>query len=117
MIQLAKIHLETGMFIEDAIFDSAPMIDTWLTDEDGEPVPPTEPDPEQPRYIPDPAYIAEPIKPGAYKHWPRWNFEAKEWEEGGTTPEPVTPPPTIEQRQDQVEAALMELAAIVAEVL
>ena len=92
MVQFRKIDPETGLFIEDYVGEQ-PVTDT------GEP---------------DPAYIATPCPDGFY--WPRWNGEA--WEEGGTPPAPTTPPePTPDERMDQVEAALMELAAIIAEVM
>lgn len=82
----------TGLFIEDVITDAQPVTDTG---------------------DPDPAYIATPCPDGFY--WPRWNGEA--WEEGGMPPAPTPPPePTPDERMDQVEAALMELAAIMAEV-
>jgi hypothetical protein len=71
-----KVDMD-GLFTEDAILDYLPYT------ENGEP---------------DPLYIVDPVPPDAGFILPRWNFEAKEWEEGGTAPEPVTSEPTLEER-------------------
>lgn len=84
-----------GLFIEDVIADARPVTDT------GEP---------------DPAYIAVPVPQDAGFTLPRWDGTA--WVEGGMPPAPPPPaPPTPEERMDQVEAALMELAALISEVM
>lgn len=73
MLLFHKTDTTNGNFVEDVILDAQP------TREDG---------------TPDPAYIATPCPGGFF--WPRWNGKA--WEEGGTAPEPVTPKPTLEER-------------------
>jgi hypothetical protein len=74
-MQYVKVNLETGLFEEDALLGTVPVL------ESGEP---------------DPTYINVLCPPGFY--WPRWNFETQQWEEGGVVPDPVTPQPTLEER-------------------
>lgn len=85
---LHKIDLETGLFVEDVILDTVPVLD------DG---------------TPDPAYIVTPCPDGFY--WPCWDGE--QWVEGGQTPEPVEPELTelekLKLRQDATENAVLFL--------
>ena len=83
-MQFCTVNRDTGIFIEDVILDTVPVL------EDG---------------TPDPAYIATPCPAGFY--WPRW--DGTQWVEGGTAPEPVPPEPTIEERLAAVEAATLDL--------
>ncbi len=88
----ACINTETGMFIEDVLFESKPLL------EDG---------------TPDPQYKTPPMS-GDYMYWPRWDFDANGWTEGGTAPEPVVPVPTAEE---QLRADLDYLAMMTGVVL
>lgn len=74
----------TGNFLEDVLFGSHPTL------EDGEL---------------DPQYIEDAPAQGFY--WPKWN--GTEWVEGGVAPEPTTPEPTVEERLEMAEIALLEL--------
>ncbi len=92
------VNPETGMFIEDVILSSPPIL------EDGEP---------------DPAYIETPVPGDAGFWWPRWDGEA--WVEGLTAEEiaarvAAAPPPEPtpdEEWKLGIEAALIELAGMV----
>lgn len=96
MTQFCRIDPETGIWQEDVVLESLPCLDGST---------------------PDPAYIVVLVPQDAGFVRPRWNAQACTWEEGGTPPVPVTPELTLEERQDQVEAALMELAGIIAGVM
>lgn len=107
-----KIDLTTGNFLEDCLFESHPIVTETafeeITMEDGS----TEIIEnivtvldEEGNTILDPQYIAEPVPQGFY--WPRWN--GTEWVEGGEAPEPTTPEPTVEERLEMAEMALLEL--------
>lgn len=83
-MKFCQIDPNTGLFIEDAILDAAPIL------EDG---------------TPDPTYITTPCPQGFV--WPRWDGNA--WVEGGTAPEPTIPEPTLEERTAALEAAMLDL--------
>lgn len=94
---MLKVDKITGLWIEDVVLAVRPLPD----EEDVETV-----------------LIAQPCPEGLYK--PCWSFEREEWYDAATPEEieaingaAVMPEPTLEERQDQVEAALIELAAIV----
>lgn len=94
-----RIDIETGMFIEDVVLSEPPLL------EDG---------------APDPAYVAEPVPPGAGFYHPRRDLAAGVWVEGLTPDEiaarqAVTPQEQTseERRMDQIEAALIELAGMI----
>ena len=89
-MRLVKINLETGLWIEDVLCDTAPLLD------DGNP---------------DPQYKTPPTQGVDYTYWPRWDGE--KWVEGGTAPEPVEPELTdvekLKIRQDATEDAVLFL--------
>lgn len=96
-MMMRKVDRTTGLWIEDVVRDMLPLPD----EEDGETV-----------------LIAMPCPEGLYK--PCWDFEREAWYDAATPEEieaikgaAVPAQPTLEERQDQVEAALIELAAIV----
>lgn len=96
-MMMRKVDKITGLWIEDVVLAARPLPD----EEDVETV-----------------LIAQPCPDGYYK--PCWDFEREQWYDAATPEEieavkgvAVMPEPTLEERQDQVEAALIELAAIV----
>lgn len=107
-----KIDTATGIFIEDVLLDSRPIlteiVKTKITNGDGEVeiVETTQnrvDDSGQPIY--DPQYIESAVPQGFYL--PKWDGE--EWVEGGTAPDPLPSEPTQEDRLKSLEDAIMML--------
>lgn len=107
-----KIDTATGIFIEDVLLDSCPIlteiVKTKVTNDDGdvEIVETTKnrvDDSGQPIY--DPQFVEIPVPQGFYL--PKWNGE--EWVEGGTAPDPLPSEPTQEERLKSLEDAVMML--------
>lgn len=105
-----KIDTTTGNFIEDALFESHPILtETVLvdvTDEEGNITQVEELrtllDAENKIQL-DPQYVEEAPTQGFY--WPKWN--GTEWVEGGQAPEPIEPEPQA-QTMEQMAIALMQ---------
>ena len=93
-MQFAKVDAD-GFFIEDMIFEGASL-----------------PDGEAPML----PFVAVPCPPGFYR--PRWNGAG--WEEGASPKEiqalrEAGPAPlSVDARMDQIEAALIEVASLLA---
>lgn len=120
-----KIDIKTGLFVEDILLNSPPLVMGTVTEtqkvfneETGEPES-IEVEVERPvldeegNPIPDPQYIAEPVPPGFY--WPRW--DGTQWEEGLTEEEiaeiknsqPAPGPTDLEVLQATVDSIFTEV--------
>jgi hypothetical protein len=102
---------DTGLFIEDCILDSVPVLTQIQTVEDdgGNTVTIAVPVLDvNGNTIPDPHYIETPC-PGGFYH-PKW--DGIQWMEGGTQPEPQPSAPTVEERLNAAEAAIAALMGV-----
>lgn len=112
-----KIDTATGLFLEDVLLDSIPILtetvpeERSLFDQQDNVIEKQTVDIEKPildaegNTIPDPQYIATPCPAGYYK--PRW--DGAQWVEGGTAPEPVPQPPTEKERIQALEDAMLTM--------
>lgn len=88
-----KINPETGIYIEDAIFENPPSkvkvtIDNEIVMKD--------------------EYISVPCPYGFYL--PKWDGE--KWAEGGIAPKPIPQIPTDSERLDAIESAISKLMGV-----
>lgn len=104
-----RINTQTGIFIEECMFENHPFLTEKVTEKSAQEDTTTEKivnvvDNEG-NPILDPQYISEPVPHGFY--WPKWDGE--QWVEGGEAPEPQPQPPSEEQRLSALEDAIMML--------